>query len=116
MTAAEADDLERVVLLQRLKPDATEEYVAAHEDVPDSVVEAMRDGGVENYDLYVHDDIAVSVMDVRDLEEFEAVYESDPDNQAWEERVGQFKRSGIDADDMEIPTMERIWSLSKTDD
>lgn len=116
MTATDSTDLERVVLLQRLKPDAVDEYVAAHDDVPDSVVEAMQKGGVEGYELYVHDDIAVSVMDVRDLEEFEAVYESDPDNREWEERVGEFKRSGVDADDMEMPVMERIWSLREAED
>lgn len=111
MTNTEGTDLERVVLLQRLKPDAVDDYVEAHDDVPDSVVEAMREGGVEEYDLYVYDDVAVSVMDVRDLAEFEAVYGSDPDNEAWEERVGEFKRSGVDPDEMEMPVMERIWSL-----
>jgi len=46
------------------------------------------------------------------LAEFEEAYGSDPDNQAWEERVGEFKRSGVDPDEMEMPVMERIWTLS----
>jgi L-rhamnose mutarotase len=112
MSADETDDLERVVMLQRLKPDAVDDYVAAHDNVPDSVVQAMNDGGVEEYELYVYDDLAVSIMEVADLDEFEAVYGSDPDNQAWEERVGAFKRSGVDPDEMEMPVMEQIWSLA----
>jgi len=110
MTADDADG-ERVVLLQRLDPDAVDDYVAAHDDVPDSVVEAMNEAGVEEYELYVEGDVAVSVMTAPDLAEFEAVYEQYPDNREWEERVSQFKRSGVDPDDMEMPTMERIWSL-----
>jgi len=106
-----SDDLERIVMLQRLKPDAVDDYVAAHDDGPESVVEAMEEGGVAEYELYVHDDIAVGIMEVEDLAEFEAVYGSDPDNQAWEERVGEFKRSGVDPDEMEMPVMDRVWSL-----
>jgi L-rhamnose mutarotase len=94
-----------------LKPDAVDDYVAAHENVPDSVVEAMHEGGVEEYELYLFEDTAVSIMEVHDLGEFEDVYASDPDNQAWEERVGAFKRSGVDPDEMEMPVMKRIWSL-----
>jgi L-rhamnose mutarotase len=109
-------DLERIVVVQRLKPDAVDEYVTAHDDVPDSVVESMRDGGVEEYELYIYEDIAVSIMEVADFEEFEDVYASYPDNQAWEERVGAFKRSGVDPDDMEMPVMERIWSLGQSSD
>ena len=112
MSVDEPADLERVVVVQRLKADAVDEYVEAHDDVPDSVVEAMTEGGVEEYELYVHDDVAVGIMDVRDLDEFEAVYGRDPDNQAWEDRVGEFKRSGVDPDEMEMPVAERIWALS----
>jgi len=112
MAGDESDEVERVVMLQRLKSDAVDDYVEAHEDVPDSVVEAMEEGGVEEYELYVYDDIAIGIMDVHDLDEFEERYGSDPDNQAWEERVGEFKRSGVDPDEMEMPVMERIWSLS----
>jgi L-rhamnose mutarotase len=112
MSTDNSDDLARVVMLQRLKQDAIDDYVAAHDDVPDSVVDAMNEGGVDEYELYVYEDIAVGIMDVRDLDEFEDVYGDDPDNQAWEERVGEFKRSGVDPDEMEMPVMERIWSLS----
>lgn len=79
MSTDDSDDLERVVMLQRLKQDAVDEYVAAHDDVPDSVVDAMNEGGVDEYELYVYEDVAVGIMDVRDLDEFEDVYGDDPD-------------------------------------
>jgi L-rhamnose mutarotase len=112
----DGDDLERVVMLQRLKSDRVDDYVEAHDDVPDSVVAAMDEADVEEYELYVYDDLAVGIMDVPDLERFEAVYGSDPDNEAWEERVGEFKRSGVDPDDMEMPVMEKIWAFSEAKD
>jgi len=112
----EEDDSERVVLLQRLQPDAFDDYVAAHDDVPDSVVAAMEEADIEEYELYVKGDVAVSVMTVPDLEEFEEIYEQYPENHEWEKRVSQFKRSGIDPDDMKMPEMERIWSLDEARD
>lgn len=116
MASERANELERVVMLQRLKSDMVDAYVAAHDEVPSSVVESMRSGGVEEYELYVYEDIAVSIMEVADLDEFEAVYGSNPDNRAWEERVGKYKLSGVDPDEMEMPVMERIWSLDEHSD
>lgn len=60
---ATEDELQRVVLCQRLKSDAVDDYVAAHQSVPDSVVETMEAADVESYELYVKDDIAMPTMD-----------------------------------------------------
>lgn len=105
------NDPEQVVILQRIKPEMTDEYVDAHDDVPQSVIDAMIEGGVHEYRLYLRDEIAVGVVEVEDMEEFQERYESDPENEEWEAFVEQFKTDGIDPDDMEMPVMEEIWSL-----
>lgn len=105
-------DTEQIVILQRIDPEQTDEYVEAHDDVPQSVVDAMVDGGVHNYSLYLRDEIAVGVVEVEDIDAFQERYESDPENEEWEAYVQQFKREGIDPEDMEMPVMEDIWSLS----
>jgi len=43
----DTDDVERVVLVQKLQPDRVEEYLRAHEDVPDPVTRRMAESGVD---------------------------------------------------------------------
>lgn len=107
------EELEQVVILQRIKPEMTGEYVAAHDDVPQSVIDAMVEGGVHEYWLYLRDEIAVSIVEVEDMERFQDRYEGDSENEEWEAYVEQFKTDGIDSDDMKMPFMEEIWSLSE---
>lgn len=105
--------LEQIVILQRIKPELSDDYIKAHDDVPQSVIDAMVEGGVHEYRLYLRDEIAVGVVEVEDMDKFQERYENDPANQEWEAHVEQFKREGIDPGDMEMPVMEEIWSLSE---
>lgn len=105
-------DTEQVAILQRIDPEKAEEYIEAHDDIPQSVVDAMVDGGVHEYRLYLHEEIAVGIVEVEDMDAFQERYESDPENEEWEAYVQQFKHEGIDPDDMEMPEMDEIWSLS----
>lgn len=106
------DDLEEVVMLQRLKPDRIDEYDEAHEDVPQSVIDAMERADVADYRLYRRKEIVVGIMWLPSLDRFEEEYGADPENEAWETRVGQFKQEGVDPDEMEMPVMDLVWSLS----
>ncbi|WP_224337677.1 L-rhamnose mutarotase [Haloprofundus halobius] len=108
----ENQDLEQVAILQRIKPEMTDEYIEAHDNVPESVIDAMVEGGVYEYRLFLRDEIAVGIIEVEDMEQFQERYESDPENEEWESHVEQFKTEGIDPDNMEMPVMEEIWSLS----
>lgn len=110
---SDESDPQQVAILQRIKPEMTDEYIKAHNDVPQSVIDAMVEGGVHEYRLYLRDEIAVGIVEVEDMEQFQERYESDPRNEEWESHVEQFKHAGIDPNDMEMPTMEEIWSLSE---
>lgn len=107
-----ADEFERAVYVQRIDPERTDEYVRAHDDVPDGVTDAMEHGGVERFPLFVRDDIAVCILDVTDLDEYNDVMTSDETVHEWERYVAQFKTEGVDVDaepDEQIPYMEEIW-------
>lgn len=107
-------ELERAVYVQRIDPEHKAEYVAAHDDVPEAVTDAMQRAGVERFDLYVRDDIAICILEAPDIE---AYNEEMAENQAvreWERHVAQFKIDGVDVDDESdetIPYMDRIWSF-----
>ncbi|MEY7851777.1 L-rhamnose mutarotase [Natrarchaeobius sp. A-rgal3] len=108
------DDLERAVYLQRIDPDRRDEYVAAHDDVPDGVTDAMERAGVERFDLYVRDDIAVCILEAEDISAYDEVMADDPAVAEWERHVAQFKTEGVDVDadsDEQIPYMEELWSF-----
>ncbi|NGM70508.1 L-rhamnose mutarotase [Natronolimnobius sp. AArcel1] len=108
------DDLERAVYLQRIDPDRKDEYVAAHDDVPDGVTDAMERAGVERFDLYVRDDIAVCILEAEDISAYDDVMADDSTVQEWERHVAQFKTAGVDVDaaeDDQIPYMDQLWSF-----
>ncbi|MFB6136815.1 MAG: L-rhamnose mutarotase [Halobacteriaceae archaeon] len=100
---------ERVVMLQELDPDRVDEYLAAHEDVPEAVSDAMERGGVESFELYVRDAVSVGIIEVEDFEAYNEVYMDDPECREWERHVEQFKRSGVDPDSGEMPLMDEVW-------
>jgi len=105
------DDLERVAMIQHLDPDRVDEYLEAHEDVPDAVAAAMDRGGVRTYELFVHDDVSVGYAEVEEFDAFLEEYLADEECQEWERRVERFKRSGVDVEESDVPLMEHVWSL-----
>jgi L-rhamnose mutarotase len=107
-----ATETERGVYVQRIDPEYKEEYVEAHEDVPEGVTDAMERGTVTEFDLYVRDDIAVCILEVEDLDTYLEAVTDDEAVEEWERHVAAFKREGVDVDapeDEQIPFMERIW-------
>lgn len=110
-----SSDTERAVYLQRIAPAHREEYLEAHEDVPEGVSQAMERGGVTAFELYVRDDVAVCILEAEDIDSYLDEIDGDEAVEEWERHVAQFKREGVDVDDEDepIPFMERIWTLSE---
>ncbi|ELZ05986.1 L-rhamnose mutarotase [Natrialba asiatica] len=107
-------ETERAAYVQRIDPDARTEYVEAHEDVPAGVTDAMERAGVETFQVFVRDEIAVCVLECEDIDAYTAAVADDPAVEAWERRVAQFKRDGVDVNaegDEQVPYMEEIWSF-----
>lgn len=106
-----SEETERAVYLQRIDPERRDEYLAAHEDVPDGVTRAMEKAGVERFDLYVRKEIAVCILEAEDVERYDEAMADDPAVEEWERRVAQFKTEGVDVESGEVPYMEEIWSF-----
>jgi L-rhamnose mutarotase len=84
-------DTERAVYVQRLDSDQREAYVAAHDEVPEGVTDAMERGGVEEFELYVRDDVAVCILECVDLDAYLDAVDGDEAVAEWERYTGQFK-------------------------
>ena len=111
-------DTDRAVYVQRLDEERIDEYVDAHERVPDGVTAAMERGGVTDFEVYVRGDVAVCVLEAADLDAYLDEVTGAPAVEEWERRVAQFKDEGVDVDapaDEQIPFMDRIWSFSPTE-
>lgn len=106
-----SDHLDRVLLVQDLKPDRVDDYVEAHEDVPDPVVDLMAEHGIRRYDLYLHDGMSISHIVAEDFDAFVEAYGDSPEAEEWEERVSAFKRSGVDPETGAMPLADRIWTF-----
>lgn len=107
-------DTERGIYVQRIDPDQKEAYIEAHAEVPKGVTDAMAQGGVTEFELYVRDDIAICVLEATDIDEYVETITDDPSVEEWERRVAEFKRKGVDVDapkDEQLPFMDRIWSF-----
>jgi L-rhamnose mutarotase len=113
-----ASDTKRAVYIQRIDPEYKEEYLEAHEDVPEGVSEAMRRGGVTEFELYVRDDLAVCLLEAEDIDAYLDEIDGDEAVEEWERYTAEFKREGVDVDDADepIPFMERIWTFSASVD
>lgn len=55
----------RVRYIYRLKPGAGDEYDEIHKNVPDDLLELIRDAGIYNYTIWRHEEIVVCEFDTR---------------------------------------------------
>ena len=83
-----------------------------HEGVAEGVTDAIERGGVEEFKLYVRDDIGVCILECADLEAYLAAIDGDEAVTDWERCAGRFKKVDVDADanpEAGILFMKRIW-------
>ena len=111
-----SSDTERAVYIQRIDPEHRDDYLEAHEDVPEGVSDAMRRGGVTEFELYVRDDLAVCILEAADIDAYFEEIDGDEAVEEWERYTAEFKREGVDVDDEDepIPFMDRIWTLAES--
>ena len=112
------DSLENAAYVQRVHPDHVDDYVAAHESVPDGVTEAMARAGVETFRLFLSGDIAVCYLEAPDIQAYIDEVANDPEVVEWERTVAAFKTDSVDVDAAQsdqIPFMDEIWTLTGSD-
>jgi L-rhamnose mutarotase len=107
------DSLERAILIQRLEPDGIDGYIEAHKSVPEDIVERMEESGVEEFRLFVGENLSIGYIAAEDIGRFEEEYAEDPACIAWEEKLAEYKRTGVDTEEGDFPALEQIWALEE---
>lgn len=76
--------MERIAFTMRLLPGAEAEYRERHARVWPEMIQALRDGGVSSYSIYLLDQTLVGVFDVEDFERFRAHMAAQEVNERWQ--------------------------------
>jgi L-rhamnose mutarotase len=76
--------MERVAFTMRLLPGAEAEYRRRHANVWPEMLQALRDGGVSNYSIYLLDDRLIGIFDVDDFDRFRAYMDAQEVNDRWQ--------------------------------
>jgi L-rhamnose mutarotase len=76
--------MERVAFTMRLLPGAEAEYRRRHANVWPEMLQALSDGGVSNYSIYLLDDRLVGIFDVEDFDRFRAHMDAQEVNDRWQ--------------------------------
>lgn len=76
--------MERIAFTMRLLPGAEAEYRERHARVWPDMIQALRDGGVSNYSIYLLEQTLVGVFDVEDFERFRAHMAGQGVNERWQ--------------------------------
>lgn len=101
---------ETVALHTRLKPDAAEEYEAAHAGIPAELVAALRAAGVVNWRIWRSGEDLFHLVEVQDYQRMRHALAGLPANVAWQERMSALLAVEDDysGNDHGIP---KVWEL-----
>ncbi len=66
--------MQRVAMMNRLRPEKEAEYRALHSDVWPQVLKILKDAGVSNYSIFLRDGVLFSYLEFEG-EDFEAAME-----------------------------------------
>ena len=87
--------MQRGCFLMRVKTDNMDEYKKAHEAVWPEMLDAIREAGIRNYSLFMHEDgLIVGYLEAEDVKEsLRRVGETDA-NARWQAHMAPFFESG----------------------
>jgi L-rhamnose mutarotase len=80
----------RVALHTRLKPGREEEYERAHREVPDELIQAIRDAGVHDWTIWRSGLDLFHLIDCTDYAAVLAALNGLPVNVAWQARMAGY--------------------------
>lgn len=79
----------RIALHTKVRPDRIEEYEAAHREVPEELVAAIRAAGARSWTIWRSGTDLFHVLDVDDYPKLIAELRELPVNVAWQARMGE---------------------------
>jgi L-rhamnose mutarotase len=101
---------ENIALHTRLKPGAAEAYEAAHANIPEELVSALRSAGVRNWRIWRSGDELFHLVEVEDYQAMRHALAGHPANIPWQERMSALLAVEDDysGNDHGIP---KVWEL-----
>ena len=79
----------RIALHTRVRADRIKEYEAAHREVPEGLVEAIRAGGATSWAIWRSGTDLFHVLDCEDYDALIAYVGAQPVNAAWQARMAE---------------------------
>ena len=101
---------ESIALHTKLKPGTEEEYANAHANIPEELVAALKEAGVENWRIWRSGLDLFHVVDVEDYQAMRHALAGHPSNVPWQARMAELLAvqddySGEDAG------IQKVWEL-----
>ncbi|MEV6769263.1 L-rhamnose mutarotase [Nocardia sp. NPDC051030] len=102
----------RIALHTKLKPGAEEDYEAAHRQVPEELVDAIRAAGATSWTIWRSGTDLFHVIDCADYDALLARLVSLPVNIAWQERMDGYLEAAHDySADGAAAVLPVMWQL-----
>ena len=108
--------MERHAACVRLRPEKREEYLRLHADVWPEVEQTLVAAGIENYSIFLHDDLLISYYEYAgaDHAAAQAQIGADPTTRRWWELTDpcQERLAGTPDGEQWLPLPE-VWHLNR---
>ena len=102
----------RIALHTKLKPGAEQDYEAAHEQVPEELVEAIRAAGTTSWTIWRSGTDLFHVIDCEAYDALLAQLEELPVNIAWQKRMDLYLEAAHDySADGTAAVLPVVWQL-----
>ncbi len=100
-------------MVYKLKEDRIEDYISCHKSISQEQVQALKDAGAEDLEIYLWDSYSVITYKCEDFGAFIDRLALSPLNSKWQEIVGpMFDTQPQFSGDEKIEPLSRIFKLS----
>jgi len=102
----------RIGLRTRLRPDAIDEYEAAHREVPAELLAAVREAGFSEWHIFRDGTDLFHCIEVDDYDRAVAALAGIPVNVAWQARMAPLTEVAHDLTGAATDGLRLVWDLS----
>lgn len=106
--------VDRIIFMQWIKDGNQEEYVEAHKNIWQEVIEDHKAAGIRNYTGYIggpDDRLVVGYFETDDFEETTAFLAQSDANTRWAEMITPLMETGGDMSDGSMEFMKPLWRI-----
>jgi L-rhamnose mutarotase len=102
-------------MIYELKPEFIEEYINLHQNCPDYQINALKDAGAENLEIYIYNNFCIITYELKvSFSVFLNILGQSPDNSRWQKMVdGMFSKKPVITGEDQIQSLKKIFSLKQ---